>query len=385
MPLAMLVAVAVILPACSRPGPSPAEKIQPGDYTLSQKCGACHRDIYAGWASSMHATSGTNVHFRRAFEEALAIDRAQAETLCAQCHSPAQSYGAKNLSATESKSEGIGCDFCHSITASDPARRDRPYQLDLGPVKRGPIKDADSTAHQAEYSDLHVNSVMCAGCHEYSTDKNVPILSTFSEWQASSYAREGVNCQRCHMPYLLGDVVEPRVKRVAGVAVNLHQMPGGHSRQMMYKALRASIASVNRDKGRLNVSVEIANVGTGHSVPTGIATRKVVLTVEVTSEKGEQQRRELSYERRVVDAQGKLVERDSELFTRAAAIQSDTRLVAGQSRLEKFEFSDYPGENLTVQARLTYVYSPHARKETEVRFDFFSEEKHLVSQFIRKP
>jgi hypothetical protein len=226
---------------------------------------------------------------------------------------------------------------------------------------------------------------MCAGCHEFATEAGVPLLTTYSEWQSSSFFKDGVNCQRCHMPYVLADVVDPRIKRVANVAVNLHQIPGGHSRQMMYKACKTTIASVNREKKKIKVAVSVANTGAGHFVPTGMPTRKVILSVDITTEKGEQQRKEVVYERQVVGSQGQPIQRDSELFTQQISVKSDTRIKPGETRTELFEFEDYPGENITIHARLTYLYSPHGKPETESRFDFYNEEKHLVSQFLRKP
>src|SRR5437867_93415 len=68
-----LFALAALLAACSRVPDVSLHKIQPGDYTLSQRCGECHKDIHAGWASSVHASAAMDALFRQAFEEAAAV------------------------------------------------------------------------------------------------------------------------------------------------------------------------------------------------------------------------------------------------------------------------------------------------------------------------
>jgi hypothetical protein len=84
-------------------------------------------------------------------------------------------------------------------------------------------------AHGTEFSEIHTSSLACAPCHEYQNALGFPLLTTFSEWKNSRYAKEGKQCQSCHMYRVAGDVVDPRLKRSSLAKINLHQMPGSHS------------------------------------------------------------------------------------------------------------------------------------------------------------
>lgn len=55
-------------------------------------------------------------------------------------------------------------------------------------------------AHGLWYQPLLRKAEFCAGCHEYVVEGGVHLVSTWSEWKASSYAAEGKTCQSCHMP-----------------------------------------------------------------------------------------------------------------------------------------------------------------------------------------
>ena len=104
--------------------------------------------------------------------------------------------------------EGVTCDYCHSLKTVEITESGPRVEVEIGDVKRGPIRDAESTGHEVAYSELHSRSEVCAPCHEYVNREGVAILSTFSEWHESAAAERGDTCQTCHMALTHADVVD---------------------------------------------------------------------------------------------------------------------------------------------------------------------------------
>ena len=185
------------------------------------------------------------------------------------------------------------------------------------------------------------------------------------------------------MPLVLAKVVDPKVKRVENSFVNLHSMPGGHSKMQLAKSLRLRIMELDQEGSSLKVRVQVTNIGAGHMVPTGSPSRSILLTVGVSTADGKLAEDEKIYKREVVDEEGNPIPTDSQLFLYGASIASDTRFAPGEERIEDFEFSVVEDENLEITAGLTYLYSPHNRLETETRIPFFSETRNLTSSWSR--
>jgi hypothetical protein len=185
------------------------------------------------------------------------------------------------------------------------------------------------------------------------------------------------------MPLVLANVVDPKVKRVEHSFVNLHSMPGGHSRDQLTKSLRLRIMEMEKTSKGLVVKVKLSNSGAGHMVPTGSPSRKVILNLDVTPAEGEAQHDERIYQRIIGDDAGNPILSDAELFLHSSQVLSDSRLAPGEERVEEFLLPVPDNQNLKVEATLTYVYSPHNRPETEDRLDFFTETRRLVSNWSR--
>ncbi|GAB4111270.1 MAG: multiheme c-type cytochrome [Acidobacteriota bacterium] len=378
-----LLALATCCLSCGedQPLPPPLE-IVPGQLTSAERCKECHADIYGFWRGSGHAEAATNPTFRQAWTEAVEALGDEAGHLCLRCHAPAvvvnQDYGLTDRVTVE----GVTCDFCHSLTALGKSGAGSPFVLDVGAVKYGPVRDAHSTGHAVAYSEFHDSSEQCAGCHEYTSDQGVPVLTTYSEWEAWMNTGGNRSCQKCHMPLVLANIVDPKVKRVLGGMVNTHSTPGGHSKIQLARALRLRILELKQVSDGVRVQVDVQNTGAGHQVPTGSPTRKVLLTVTaVAGDRREVQSRE--YQRILHDSAGQPVMRDSLVFTNAAGVLQDTRLKPGESRIENFHFPLPPGGNVEVTATLTYLYSPQQRPETETRIDFLSETRRLTVSWER--
>jgi hypothetical protein len=124
----------------------PADELRSDVVNPSAVCGQCHEDIYAMWRRSMHASSYTDPIFAASYMQAYVETEGRARIICLRCHAPAailKEGAALGASALE---EGISCDYCHSIVSVDLERRERPFEIRIDGVKRGPIVGTESPA-----------------------------------------------------------------------------------------------------------------------------------------------------------------------------------------------------------------------------------------------
>lgn len=331
---------------------------KPGTFNSSEQCGSCHRDIFGAWKQSAHA---------RAVEDPLFVDAIRElgtvggdVRICLRCHAPTVETTKDYALERKISWEGVTCDYCHSIAALGTPATMRPT-VHPGATKFGPIRDAASGEHETAFREFFSSSELCAACHEYTTPAGLPLLTTFSDWKASSWAAQGKSCQSCHMFEVRADVVDPKVQRVPKAPVNLHAMPGGHTIDQLNEALSVK-ARVHRAGATLALDVDLANTGAGHTVPTGSAARQIVLEVRVDGGGGKALQASRTYNRVLTDATGAVLYRDVEFFSRAAKVKSDTRIPAGTTRTEHFEFDLGPSGLANVKIRLLYQSVPDPRR-----------------------
>lgn len=342
-------------------GPSMAGTVldaKPGTFNSSEQCGSCHRDIFAAWKKSAHARAVEDPLFVDAMRELSAV---QGDVrVCLQCHAPTVEVTKDYALEKKISWEGVTCDYCHSISALGTNPASRPV-VRPGATKFGPIRDATSGEHETAFREYFASSDLCASCHEYTTPAGLHLLTTYSDWKASSWAAQGKSCQSCHMSEVDADVVDPKVQRVPKVPVNLHAMPGGHTIDQLNQALSVK-ARVRRTGANLSMDVDVTNSGAGHTVPTGSAARQIVLEIRVDGSSGKSLTSTRTYERLLTDAAGAPLYRDVEFFSRAAKVKSDTRIPAGKTRSEHFDFEIGPGGMANVKLRLVYRSVPDPRR-----------------------
>ncbi|MCP4805721.1 MAG: hypothetical protein GY913_35895 [Proteobacteria bacterium] len=154
---------------------------------------------------------------------------------CGDCHSPATDAGVPGqidvADAFGVAHEGVTCDFCHkvqSVTAGPEAGLDGGIQLlrpseepriggqEFDPIMFGPYPDVVVPVMNGSYNPVFREPEFCASCHEYAQpalhpDESVdaerfpdglPVLETWSEFQAAGADEAGFSCQGCHMPTL---------------------------------------------------------------------------------------------------------------------------------------------------------------------------------------
>jgi hypothetical protein len=225
-------------------------------------------------------------------------------------------------------------------------------------------------SHGTQFSAVHTSSLICAPCHEYRNSLGFAVLTTYSEWEKSRYAKEGKDCQSCHMYQVAGAVVDPKVKKTEA-KLNLHQMPGSHSIEQLNKTIKAQM-STSREGDQLKVTVQVENVAAGHYVPTGSPMRQLILEVTAAPFGSAEMRQERVYRRTVVDQQDKPVTLEPYAFLRGAKNVSDNRLAPDEKRVETFTFPLKAGVQAQVQATFWYYYSPLARTESQKRITFLN-------------
>jgi len=346
-----------------------------GTLTRSDVCGGCHKDIYIMWQSSVHARSMEDSIFQQAYRAAGGIEGGGRE--CLSCHAPAIDINGDRKLDMKVTWEGVSCDICHSLVAVDPTQGTPKMTLDPGPVKRGPIQNAASMAHEVAYSELHVQSLVCAGCHEFRNKEGTPIITTYSEWKSGYATKEGRTCQSCHMARIRADVVDPKIKRVSDTSVNLHEMPGGHSLDQLHRALDMSLQPA-RDGDHVLLTVAIKNKGAGHAVPTGMPGRRVILEVRASTSQNRTFQERRVYTRSFKDAKGALITRDGDYFAKGVALVSDTRIGPGERRQESFRFEAPASAAVYFNVSLYYEHAPTGGPEDRTWIVFQDESRTLL-------
>jgi cytochrome c554/c'-like protein len=345
---------------------------QPHAPQSAEYCGDCHRAIYDGWKHSVHASAMESRLFQDALKMAESDFNGDARKVCLRCHSPlAASSG--DLSLTRKVSwEGITCDYCHSVQDVTPTKVNPVARVEFNGVKSGPSAGAVSPAHGTRFSTVHTNSLICSTCHEYRNALGFPVLTTYSEWQKSSYAKTGQQCQSCHMYGVQGKVVDVRVTNISGHGINLHEMPGSRSVEQLNRAVQSQIFA-SRQGEKVKVVVKLTNAGAGHYVPTGSPMRKLILEVRLDPfGAGQALRAERVYARKIRDQKGATIEREHLAFLKAANVVEDTRIAPKETRTETFYFDLPAGRRARVEANLYYFYSPMAATEAEQKIKFMT-------------
>lgn len=341
----------------SAPGQASQTKVNSDGWTSSAVCGECHQAIHAVWQHSLHASAWSNGVFQAAYRRSIESFGAKTSRQCLFCHAPTVRHG-KDFAVKESiTAEGVTCDFCHSVRAVDLTDKTDPVRLEVGKTKYGPLKHAQSPAHEVVNSELHRRSEFCAACHEYRNANGLLVLGTYSEWKQSSYAKRGTQCQDCHMPLVPGRVVALDVKSETGTSVNLHDISGSHDIEKVREAITLELVSYEWLGERVWVNLKATNKGSGHCFPTGMPSHRAVLEVTIRDGAKEVGRREIPFEMVVFDKKGLRLRRDYKILVSGARMSRDTRIKPNESRTLEIPFRDIKATRLVLSAMLYYEYS----------------------------
>lgn len=348
-----------------------------GTNTPSETCGACHKEIYQEFSSG----AGSDLHYRKT---TLSNNPGQALGLPANTGSGSTAHAFAGIDqwpvhAREQEKEEKSCNVCHfpqpfRIPGRDiqdvPKPEGRPADqqtagitcaschLTPDHVIRGPY---DVAAPHPTVKDTSMQaSNMCAYCHSLGKRVVGKQTQTYLEWR-EDFSNPGLGtqqCQDCHMPRTVRKLVKS--SKVSERAVGRHLWTGGHSFQRLQSALNLAVAQP--DKAKAQLEFRVANVGAGHSVPTGSNRRAVYLITEVFDKNGNSiaSHRWMFapwYGDRPDDKA--YLEADKSRKDAVAALQADaqgpheTSIRAGEKRLLKWA-PMLPKGVFTVQTRLIY-------------------------------
>ncbi len=224
----LLVAGGAALFAVFRPS---APEAAPVAFTSSAQCSACHTEVYREWEGSWHAQSWIDPDVRT-------LSNDFANTDCIDCHAPRPVFetgvGERVLPRTARRAEGVDCIACHALPAAPGEAARMAGTLDRTDVPCRPKLERDLSRPE-----------FCAPCHDQH--------KTVEQWRGTRYAKEGIGCVECHMPFRGGDPNRGRD----------HTMHGGHDIELVKSAVTLEAV---REAGR--VLVRVTNVGAGHHFPT---------------------------------------------------------------------------------------------------------------------
>lgn len=319
-------------PPAASAGPAPHDWSAMEAGLAPEDCAQCHAEQFDAWKHSMHA---------KAFSPGLIGQFPQQDLSdsndCLNCHAPLaeQKYAVgkqmndslmlklKNPNGFDSSGEvqnhplplrhaGVTCASCHV----------RGWQR-YGPPQRGSgrIGKVDGPAHGGfTGSRGFEQSEFCASCHQFPDSYAIngkPLENTLNEWKQSRFAKEGVQCQTCHMPD------------------RRHAFKGIHDPATVRGGLKIESAV---QKG--SAILRMTSTRIGHAFPTYV-TPKVVVSVEALGDHGDvTSQKQWEIERRVAYDDGW-----KEI--------SDTRLQPGETR--NFELKDIPPAARSIRFRIDVI------------------------------
>lgn len=299
----------------------------------TSQCEFCHPNQVAEWNGSRMQQAGLNSWVYDLYNGTgtaggmngfvYTLDSPRAATFpeaeCASCHQPQawikdpfQTALADFALPTQDAMVGVSCETCHKIREVDESLQNATGMIELnGAVvfSQPDLAGGDSQVMYGALGDVSfqapimrasynpgLRSNTCAACHEYNNDHDldqdweepgsVPAQETYSEWQNSPYGDPMspmyADCVDCHMPPAAADsaiceVIFPPLVRDADT-VRSHDIQGTTA-AYLENAVTMTV-DVDVVGTSVDVQVDIVNDKTGHSVPSGVTIRNMVLLVE---------------------------------------------------------------------------------------------------------
>ncbi|MEE8410479.1 MAG: multiheme c-type cytochrome [Myxococcota bacterium] len=373
----------------------------------AEDCGACHVEIHSQWAGSRHAGAATNAKVLQLYLGTDAqgnVDVAPGYKLehddagpCGGCHAATASWTAgASVDLNDVRGvhrSGVFCETCHKIRAVEPNGEPgidgsitmwRPSGDLAGgagasfPFAFGPYADVFAYPMATSYSPLHKTAELCAGCHEYTNRLGVSVMDTYTSWKSISSTADALQCQDCHMmPRLNPEAVDPMEWVVDGHArmmygvrrdpetVYPHSFFGGED--LMPYACSMEVDAF-QEGNELVVKISVVNDGAGHSIPTGMPFREIILLAHAQEVGGDVVLEQIDGPT-IPERGGDLAGRPGALFAMtlgdaagnvsyafwdATQVLDDTRLQPGQPYEAELRFEIPSDLFVVVQTKLIY-------------------------------
>src|SRR5882672_11476973 len=319
------------------PQGAPPARFSPLEASLHpEACGTCHSAQFADWRESTHAAA-TGPGLEGQLVEMLEGDPRSALG-CLTCHAPLAEQSPLVAEGDEVRpnpahdgslrAKGVPCAGCHvrGHERFGPPRRD-------GSLASGVARET-LPHHGVTRTPAFLKSEFCRDCHQFAADGfalNGKLLeNTYNEWKASRFAREGVQCQDCHMPD------------------RRHRWRGIHDADMVRSGLTitAKADATRYQPGEVAVvRLRVTSTRVGHAFPTYV-TPRVILSGELVDSAGQP----IAGSR-----QERIIGRDVALDLSREAF--DTRILPGRSATLEYRIK-VPARG--TRARLAVVVEPDA-------------------------
>ncbi len=312
-------------------GPMTPERVFPA----SSKCKKCHIRANEEYEESTIARAIVSPTFRAMLEDY--VSKGKDKRYCLNCHAPQSLVFSdlvdsmvKQIISGDPTFEGVGCIQCHLIKAVDPNVKGHPsVKLEPGRIVFGGYKDfLESKAHDSQYLDIFKKSDLCLACHTVAPP-GVPTAEAVGNWRGSKAAKEGKNCQTCHMPQGFDSSANEEKKRdIAGHEFN------GKSPALRKQAFDLDYETeVQGAKTKLTVKLKNLvphNVPTTHPIWNQVYLQAVIKGLNLR----EVYKEKRIYGRIFADAKGNRTLMDHD----AVKLLEDTTLKAEETRVETFTF-----------------------------------------------
>ena len=246
----------------------------------SAACGACHKDIYEQWKSSMHHfASFNNQFYRKSIEYMQDVVGTQPSKWCAGCHDHAVFFNGRfdkpikyQIDTPEARA-GLACTSCHSIVRVDSSMGNGGFTIEYPPLheiatSHNPYIRAfdhfltylNPAPHKGAFLKPFMredSAEFCSGCHKVHLD--VPVngyrwfrgFNDYDNWQASGVSGQGARsfyypaksqvCVDCHMP-----LTPSRDPGNHGGQVHSHRFPGANMAVSFANRDQAQMGAVER-------------------------------------------------------------------------------------------------------------------------------------------
>jgi hypothetical protein len=262
----------------------PHQGVPAGVASLSaEACGACHREIYEEWKTSVHSQAFVDPFFQAYWRKDKHI------WVCLNCHAPLQNQQEAVVTSLKGR---IDRPESHPNPDFDPALQREGITCAVCHVRDGVIMGPfdDSVApHPTKYDPRYRTTDICYACHAVPSDRfqfyNGGPCATFMEYEAGPYKAKGYICQNCHMPEVERVVAEGGPVRKG----RRHLWRGGHDPDQLKRAFTAVLAADEprlREGRRTQWTLSMTNSGAGHMLPTGDPDRYFLLELEVRDRAG---------------------------------------------------------------------------------------------------
>ncbi len=260
-------------------------------------CQSCHIDIYQQWKQSMMSQAYTHTwdeieYFKLAVEHGKRDPKFKpVADGCNGCHTPmaflAGDVPPPRPEENSRANESVNCEICHSITGFEG---DIPFNFNYiskpGKIKYGPKPGLVSPHHTTQASEFIRGTEFCGTCHNEKNPFGIWVKSTQLEWKEGPYAKEGVPCQRCHMPQAPG---RSAVMAPQGMVAQ-HLFHGAHDPGKVAGVVEIRMHPLEREieiDGVVALKVQLFNAKTGHKFPTGSVEDRILwLHVTATDAQG---------------------------------------------------------------------------------------------------